>query len=197
MKSQLADTAPVTEVVNSAPPVFVILGAAVWEGGKPSNAMRRRVRGALASASGYPEAFFLVSGGVGKHPPSEADAMASLLKESGVSELAILRDAESTNTLQSVRNCVAILKQLPKVGNIVICTDVYHIPRCRWLFRLLGVRTLPGKVESGRRQNPLTRWTYYYLREFVAFPWDTLVVMASRLRYSVWLRKVRSKFESA
>lgn len=182
MKSQLAVTVPVTELVTSGPTVFVIMGAAVWADRQASNAMRRRVKGALTSANGRPEAFYLVSGGVGKRPPSEAEVMASLLKESGVNAANILCDAKSTNTLESVRNCITILRQLPKFREVVICTDVYHIPRCRWLFMLLGVRTLPGQVETGRRQNSLGRWIYYYLREFAALPWDTLLVIASKLK---------------
>lgn len=182
MRSQPAATVPASESVDAAPPVFVIMGAAVWAGGQASNAMRRRVKGALASAHGNPRALFLVSGGVGKHLPAEADVMAALLAESGVAAPNILRESESTDTVQSVRNCVAILKQLPELGDVVVCSDVYHIPRCRWLFRLLGVRTLPGHVESGRRQNSLSRWIYYYVREIPAFPWDTLLTMAASLR---------------
>ena len=190
MKSRLAATVPAVELVTSAPPVFVIMGAAVWEHGQASNALRRRVKGALASASGRPDAFFLVSGGVGKYPPSEAEVMSSLLKESGVNALNILSDAKSTNTLESVINCATLLMQLPKFRDVVICTDVYHIPRCRWLFMLLGFQTLPGQVESGRRQNSLSRWTYYYLREVVAFPWDTIFLLAWKLRSRTLTRKL-------
>ena len=184
MISRPTVTCRATELASSAPPVFVIMGAAVWPDGQASNAMRRRVKGALACATGHPEALFLVSGGVGKQPPSEAEVMSGLLTESGVSKHNILQDAKSTTTLESVLNCTAILKELPATGSVLICTDVYHIPRCRWLFWLAGVPTLPGRVESGRRQNSISRWIYYYLREVVALPWDTFLLMVSNLRAS-------------
>ena len=57
--------------MSPAHSVFVILGAAVRERDRASNAMRRRVEGALISAQGIPDTLFLVSGGVGEQPPSE------------------------------------------------------------------------------------------------------------------------------
>jgi vancomycin permeability regulator SanA len=175
-------TVPATESMNSPVTVLVIMGAAVWADGQPSNAMRRRVKGALTSARHYPNTRFLVSGGVGVHPPSEAEVMARLLRESGVPEPNILREDQSTDTMESVRRCVDIVSGFPDLGNVVICSDVYHIPRCRWLFRLLGIRTLAGEVQSGRCENSWSRWMYYLLREVAALPWDTLVVLPAILR---------------
>ncbi len=168
-----------TETASAVPSVFVILGAAVWQGGRASNAMRRRVKAALLSARDVPSALFLVSGGVGKHPPSEAAAMSALLREAGVPEKNILLDEASGDTLQSIRNSVLILRSLPGFAEVVVCSDVYHIPRCRWLFRLYGISTRAGQVPSGRSENKALRWWYYYLREIAAVPWDTLVVLLS------------------
>jgi uncharacterized SAM-binding protein YcdF (DUF218 family) len=162
--------------MNSKPTVVIVMGAAVWEGGRASNAMRRRIDGALLSARGIHDVLFLVSGGVGKYPPSEAEVMAKLLQDAGIAADQILLDDRSTDTLGSVRNCTRILRSLPGFGDVIVCSDIYHIPRCRWLFKLLGVSTLPGKVASGRSQNKASRWVYYYLREIVALPWDTLLV---------------------
>jgi len=170
----------VSESVGSAPSIFVILGAAVWSGGRASNAMRRRVNGALLSAKAAPDAVFLVSGGVGKHPPSEAAVMSALLREAGVPEERILLDEASSDTLQSIRNSVRILKSLSSFAEVVVCSDVYHIPRCRWLFKLYGVSARAGQISSGRSENKALRWWYYYLREFAAIPWDTLIVLISR-----------------
>ena len=168
--------------MNSAPSVVIVMGAAVWEGGRASNAMRRRVEGALSSTQGLQDALFLVSRGVGKYPPSEASIMAKLLQDSNVPTERILLDEEATDTLESVRNCTRILRTLPKFGDVIVCSDTYHIPRCRWLFKLYGISTLPGKVASGRSQNKASRWLYYQLCEWVAVPWDTLMAILSPLR---------------
>jgi vancomycin permeability regulator SanA len=179
MKSRPEATSIVNEGEDLAPSVFVILGAAVWSGGRASNAMRRRVNGALVSAKNVPNALFLVSGGVGKHPPSEAAVMAGLLRDAGVPEKNIVLDEASGDTLQSIRNCVRILKSLPSFAEVVVCSDVYHIPRCRWLFKLYGISTHAGQVPSGRSENKALRWWYYYLREIAAVPWDTILVLIS------------------
>ncbi len=180
MKLRPEDTPLATKQEQLAPSFFVILGAAVWSGGHPSNAMRRRVEGALRSAAGVNNPLFLVSGGVGKHPPSEAAVMSQLLQEAGVPQHNILLEEESTDTLESVRNCVRILKKFPATAAVVVSSDVYHIPRCRWLFRMYGVGTSSAEVVSGRSQNRMLRWWYYYLREFAAIPWDTLIALISR-----------------
>jgi vancomycin permeability regulator SanA len=125
------------------------------------------------------DALFLVTGGVGKHPPSEAAVMSKLLQEAGVREENILLDEASTDTLDSIRNCVAIMKSMPTIGDVVVCSDLYHIPRCRWLFKLYGISTHPGMIPSGRFQNTASRWLYYCLRECAALPWDTFLVLAS------------------
>lgn len=164
------------------PSVIVVFGAAVWEGGRASNAMRRRIRGALASAPEHGEVLYMLTGGVGKHPPSEARVMADLLEEAGVPESRVLLDEGAGDTLESVRNCVALLRQLPAYGDVIVCSDTYHIPRCRLLFRMYGIPTRPGKVVSGWRENTARRWFYYYLREIVAIPWDTLLVALSAQR---------------
>lgn len=170
--------------MSSAPTVVVVMGAAVWEGGQASNAMRRRIEGALQSARHAPDALFLVSGGVGIHPPSEASVMAQLLQQAGIQSARILLDEAATDTLESVQNCASIIKSLPDHGDVIVCSDIYHIPRCRWLFKLYGVSTRSGTVASGRTQNKALRWTYYYLREWGAIAWDTIAALLSMLRDS-------------
>lgn len=157
--------------------VFVILGAAVWKGGVASDAMKRRVAGALLSAKTSEEPCFLVTGGVGRYPPSEASIMKRLLLEYGVAESSIVLEETADDTLSSVKACTAILKTMRDVRSVTVCTDVYHLPRSQWLFRLYGVRTRAGKIASGAREAGSARWLYYWLREVAAIVWDTLVVM--------------------
>ena len=160
--------------------VYVIMGAAVWPDGRASRAMKRRVEGALQSAQGVLNFVFLVSGGVGKNPPSEATVMSSLLQKAGIPEHAIILEEASKDTLQSVRNSIRLIRALPIVRDITICSDVYHVPRCRWLFKLSGISTRAGQMRSGRSETYLIRWLYFYLREVAALPWDTFVLLARR-----------------
>jgi vancomycin permeability regulator SanA len=155
--------------------VFVVLGAAVWQGGVPSNAMRRRVRGALACAQQSSDPLFLVTGGTGRYPPSEAVVMQQLLMESGVAPENILLEEASADTLASVRNCARIIHSMEDVRSVTVCTDLYHMPRTRWLFYLYGIRNKAGQVEDGRKYTGLRKWIYYCLREIPATIQDSFL----------------------
>jgi uncharacterized SAM-binding protein YcdF (DUF218 family) len=174
--------APTPTASNFGQPIdlYVILGAAVWPGGVPSNAMRRRVHAAITSARRSPNPRFLATGGVGQNPPSEASLMQKLLIESGVPAGDILLEEESTDTLSSVRNCSRIVRTLTGIATVTVCTDRYHIARTRWLFRIYGIRTRAGEIPSGRRQTGLRKWIYYCLREAPAIVQDTFLALASR-----------------
>ena len=160
--------------------MLVVLGAAVWPGGMPSNAMRRRVQAAICSGRGNADALYLVSGGVGKNPPSEAQVMLQLLLAEGIAQQQVLLDEQSGDTLESVRNCARIIQGLPDVSRVIICTDRYHILRTRWLFFLAGIRTAAGRIPSGWRQTGLRKWIYYCLREVPAIVQDTFLILAFR-----------------
>ena len=67
-------------------PAIVIFGAAVRPGGRPSGALRRRVEAALAFGARHPDALYVPTGGLGDHPPAEAEVMAALLRAAGVAD---------------------------------------------------------------------------------------------------------------
>lgn len=160
----------------------MIMGSAVMPDGAPSGAMRRRVEGALAMGRGSPEPFYLATGGVGLYGRSEAEVMKEELEAAGVPEGRIVTESASRDTLSSIENCARIIKsEHGTAASVTVCSDRYHIPRCRWLFRLLGVATRPGNMPSGRSANGILRWSYYYVRESVAIPTDTLLLLAHRL----------------
>jgi len=161
--------------------IFVILGAAVLGNGEPSGAMRRRVEGAFELSRNSPDAVFLVTGGGDRSRQTEAEVMSALLQAKSVSQERILQDPISTGTLSSVVHCARIIKRQNCVHSVVVCSDRYHISRCRWLFHLLGVHTLAGEMPSGLRANGHPRWAYYYLREAAALVLNTVVLLFGRL----------------
>lgn len=164
----------------TAEPVIVVFGAAVWPGGRPSGAMRRRVEGALLAANQHPLAPILASGGVGRHPPSEAQLMHDLLVEAGITDSRILLDPVSTTTLASVVNTTKVLSRRFAGASVMVCTDRYHQPRCIWLYRLAGIDAKRCPVASCRSATGLRRWLFYQLREALAFPWTTIQLLLHR-----------------
>lgn len=158
----------------------MVMGAGVGEDGSPSGALRRRLEAALAFGRNSSNPIYLVTGGRRGRRPAESEVMEAYLRAAGVPDERIWTDDESTDTLSSITRCAQIIKARNGGASVMVCSDRYHVPRCRWLFRLLGVPTRFALMPSGREANGTVRWTYYYLRETVAFPVDTLILLLRR-----------------
>ena len=160
---------------------FVVFGASIKPNGEPSGAMQRRIEGALALAQNSAEHVFLLTG-----TPAEFNLMRALLRREGVADDSILEESHSASTLASVIHCSSLLGRYARPhDSVVVCSDRYHIPRCRWLFYLLNVRTAAAPVPSGREANGLLRWGYFYAREMAALILDTLILLISRVAQSL------------
>nr|WP_319510654.1 YdcF family protein [uncultured Draconibacterium sp.] len=161
---------------------IIIFGAAVNTDGEPSGAMKRRVKSAVLASKEIQDVHYLVTGGIGKGKSvSEAEAMKKLLLQYDVPHYNISTENKSHDTLSSVNYCHTILKERNNFKEIFICSDAYHIPRCRWLFYILGTYTRPIPVLSGRQANGQLKWMYYYLRDWIALPYDTLLTVRYRI----------------
>tara|TARA_B100000575_G_scaffold271451_2_gene252756 strand:- start:1079 stop:1648 length:570 start_codon:yes stop_codon:yes gene_type:complete len=113
--------------------VLVVPGCAVRHDGSPSSALRRRTLRAVALWKAEHAPLLLVTGGVGKFPPSEAEVAASVAMEAGVPNRAILLESNSTSTEENARFAAQLLPN-PRNLSIVVVTDGYHTWRCKRLF---------------------------------------------------------------
>jgi uncharacterized SAM-binding protein YcdF (DUF218 family) len=159
---------------------FVIFGAAVWSGGQPSNAMRRRTSAAIRASANKQDRIFIPSGSVGKIPPAEAIVMRDLLVEAGVPMSEIIVDLGSNDTLETVFNSEKIIRSFSGTYTVWVSTDRYHLRRCLWLFRLTGLHAHPCPVENGRKNTKLLKWIYFCVREYPAILWDTALVLVKQ-----------------
>lgn len=156
-----------TNTFSAERTLAVVFGAAVRADGSASPALARRVGYAAAAAQTDPSVDLFLSGGIGRYPPSEAAVMADLLTGAVSAERLIL-DERSGDTLQTVRAAAAHART-NGYTMILTCTDAYHQPRVRMLFRLLGFPTRPVRLAArGPRQLRLKMW----LREGAAVPYD-------------------------
>ncbi len=146
--------------------LIVVFGAALRADGSPSPALIRRVETA-ANAAHEGDATILVTGGAVTTPTPEATIMREMLIARGIASDRILTEDQARTTLGSVRLCAAILRRLAP-DRIVLCSDDYHLPRCRWLMRLAGfeTETLPAHAPF------LRLWPR--VREAIALPVDTI-----------------------
>lgn len=160
---------------------MVVLGAAVWPGGRPSPSLRRRLAtGARLWRDGQAP-LLIVSGGLGRHGPSEAAVMRDLARKLGVPDGRIVTEDQSRSTFANARN-VAGLMRARGLRRALLVTDGYHLPRARATFRAFGVEVRGVAVPRprGRRRE----WLYQAAREVPASAWYALrllaVVLASR-----------------
>ena len=165
---------------DPAAAAIVIFGAAVRPDGSPSTTLRRRVEAAAAFGLRQPAAFYVPTGAVGRHGPSEASVMAGLLADFGVPEAAVLPEETGTDTLSSVRAVRRLLRARGHAGPVYAATSAYHLPRCVALLRLAGLhaRACPPPAFPAARSFP-RRW-FWRLREVAALPYDAALVVLLR-----------------
>ena len=117
---------------------IIVLGAQVTPDGTPSVQLGWRLDAAY-SAWQQKAVPVVVCGAQGKDEPmTEAEAMSKYLMEKGVPETDILKDPDSFNTNQNLRNAASLLKELPGIRKVLIVTSDYHVPRAMALAQDLG-----------------------------------------------------------
>ena len=160
---------------------IVIFGSKVNSDGKPSKSLLRRTLGAAHYARAQSlDTYYIVSGGLGDHPPSEAIVMKKILFDEGVDEADIILDENSFDTFDTVVNCKQTLDELD-VADVYVCSDDYHVPRCLMLMAMLYKRSKPIYVNGSRNSNGNFKWIYYCLREAVAIIWDAFLALRYRI----------------
>ena len=146
--------------------VAVILGANVLEGGVPSQALVRRIEHGIRLFKAGRVGHLLVTGGVVKAPPAEAEMMKRLAVDAGVPEAAITVEGQARNTLENAAYAAEILRD-KGWAKIVIVTDRFHMIRALMTFRAFGVEAR-GSAPPVRQLS--LAWPYMALRDVIALP---------------------------
>ena len=150
----------------------IVLGAVVWNGGIASPTLRRRAATAAALYRDGQVEGIVATGGIGAHPPSEAEVIRDLLTARGVPDGAILLESRSHSTLENIAFAADLL---PEGSALVLVSDFWHLPRARLVACRLGLRARSAAPPlSGARPLFTARAV---LREIAAF-----LVYALRLR---------------
>ncbi len=150
--------------------VAVVLGTQVLAGGRPSRTLEARVRHAAGMYAGGEVDRLVVTGGLGKHPPTEAEVMARILRAAGVPEEAILREDGAESTWDSAR-FVAKLLAREGVREVLVVTDPLHCVRTAASFEKVGVIARSGPVYSSPMwRDPWLRRGQFF-RESGALVW--------------------------
>lgn len=129
---------------------IVVLGAAVFEGGEPSPVLEARWAHAAQLYQRGLAPLIVVSGGVGAHPPSEAEVMARLAAAAGVPADGLVLEDQAHTTQQSVRFTTPLLEE-SDVQSIIVVTSPFHLFRATWMYRDAGYVA----YGSGPQDDPL------------------------------------------
>ncbi len=162
--------------------VIVVLGAAVWEGGVPSKAMKRRVLHAVELFNNGRSKALLFTGGLGKYPPEEAIVMSNIAQAEGIPQKSIVLEKSAKTTFESVIKCINIMNRYKWTSAIVV-SDSYHTLRATFSFRFLGINALNSGTEGWRKGNPLWKVVFYHLREMAAILW--YLILLSLYKYNL------------
>lgn len=159
--------------------VIIVLGAAVWEEGRPSPALRRRLLQGLSLWEGGAADTLLVTGGLGKYPPTEARMMKTLAVEKGMPPENILTEDQSASTLESGVRCSNLMRDRGWSRALVV-TDGYHLPRSLLVFRSRGIAAEGSAADRGHRKDKTPRRWFLLAREAVAFLWYQMRITAEK-----------------
>ncbi|MFB0537347.1 MAG: YdcF family protein [Anaerolineae bacterium] len=150
--------------------VIVVLGARVWPSGRPSDALTRRTLHAVKLYKEGLAAAIVFSGGLGTHPPTEAQAAARLAMDQGVPPEAVVLEEESHSTEDSAFLVSEIMRARGWQRAIVV-SDAYHLWRAKLLFGKAGIEAYPSPAHDERYPLSKRMYLYYLGREVVAVAW--------------------------
>ena len=149
---------------------LIVLGAGV-NGTAPSLSMLNRLTAAKAYLDAHPDCTAVVSGGQGAGEQiSEAEAMRSWLTAHGIDDGRIISEPRSTNTLENLRNSLALIPDAQN-AQIAVCSSEYHLYRAQYLGRQLGYSL--GAVPA-RTSYPVLRLNYFIREGFGAVYYHTI-----------------------
>ena len=150
--------------------VAVVLGTQVLAGGRPSRTLEARVRHAARMYAAGEIDRLVVTGGLGKHPPTEAEVMARTLRTEGVPDGAILTEDGAESTWDSARLVADVLAR-NGIGRVLVVTDPLHCVRSVAAFERVGVLARPEPVYSSPMwRDPWLRRGQFF-RESGALVW--------------------------
>lgn len=149
---------------------IIVLGSAVWPGGRPSPSLYARTQHAIALYQAGYAPLLILCGGLGGNPPTEAEVMRRLAASAGVPASAMILEDQSHSTEESLRNA-QMLMAARGLRRAIIVSDPFHLYRAEIIARDVGIEA----YGSGARNSPTYTRTlnriWYTARESLAVVW--------------------------
>ncbi|MCP4350636.1 MAG: YdcF family protein [Desulfobacterales bacterium] len=160
--------------------VIIVLGAAVLKNRRPSTALKRRLLHGVALLKQERAGYLLVTGGLGKYPPTEASVMKNLATEQGIPSEKIITEKKGTTTFNNVTECIQIMQER-NWSKALVVSDSYHLFRALFLFRCFGIKASGSAAPGGKQATGSWKWRYFHIREFIALLWYIILVLSKKL----------------
>lgn len=149
---------------------IIVLGSAVWSGERPGPSLAARTRHAIALYKAGYASHLIFSGGLGRFPPSEAEAMQRLATSAGVPADAIVLEDQSHSTEENLANSKALM-DAHGWHSALIVSDPFHLLRAETMAHDLGIEAY-GSGASDSPSYTQAPWRIWYTtRESVALVW--------------------------
>ena len=155
---------------------IIVLGAQVTPDGSPSVQLGWRLDAAYEAWQQKPVPIVVCGAQGGDEPMPEAVAMEAYLLRKGVPQNDLLKDPDSFNTNQNLKNAAALLEKIPEVKKVLVVTSDYHVPRSLALAKDLGYDACgmgsPCKPEYWIKNHAreALAWVKYWGRKYLRLP---------------------------
>jgi len=169
-RSALDDSAPAD--------VILVLGSAVWPNEQPSPSLRARTERAIELYQQGYAPYLLLSGGLGRYPPEEAEVMRRLAVEAGIPQEALILDKEAHSTWESMEQAREILEQ-EGWETAIIVSDPFHIERSLLMAGDAGFAAYGSPALDSPTYTIPSRRLFYTSREVLALWWYLVQRMVS------------------
>lgn len=157
-----------TDVLQSD--CLVVLGAAVWENGQPSPVFNDRLaRAAELYHSGVARKI-IVSGGLGKNPPPEAEAGRIFLVNAGVDDADIIREMDGMTTAEQADRVKEICER-ENFKTIALVTSFFHERRAIQIFKNAGFSAVNDARCIHTRFQDINWWVFRESIALAAMNW--------------------------
>ncbi|MCW5851323.1 MAG: YdcF family protein [Anaerolineae bacterium] len=150
--------------------VIIVLGSQVRADGEPSNSLRSRtLRGVQLYQEGYAP-LLLLTGGVGRFPPAEAQVMRRLALQAGIPDDRLVLDETATSTQESIETAARLARERGW-RTVLIVSDPFHIYRARQMARDAGLDAYGAPAYQSHLYTMDRLRRYYTVRESFALLW--------------------------
>ena len=150
--------------------VILVLGSAVWANEQPSPSLRARTERAIELYQEGYAPYLLLSGGLGRPPPEEAEVMRRLATAAGVPEEALVLDKQAHSTQESIEKAREIM-QREGWETAIFVSDPFHMQRSLLMARDVGIQAYGSPALDSPTYTLPARRGFYTSREVLALWW--------------------------